>query len=702
MVTLTRGTPTHPERRREMRLQINSAASAVDRRKSDVTGKYPVLTVSNLSTNRLEESLVTLSRDVNGRMERPVSPVELFSPPALGSTADASDVEPGGDLVDRNSRKDQLAGGAVPGRQDVVSEGRGFAPLGMACSATANAVRSAQVTWHAVGTSGVHGPSVNSPPFLHCRQNRSVLSGSPETRNTLLFGLQHVTCPLLFIGSNTSQQRVLWQSYLDNVAPLVSIMHRRTLEELLTQASKRTEVINKPRKAILLAVYLSAITSMTPAQCLDKLGERQEEAIHRYRLAVENALTQADFINSHSLELLQSAVLYLICVRRLDQGSFAWTMLAIVLRLAQRLELDRESTLSAKTPITTEMSRRLWWHIVVLDVQCAEDHRTEPMVQDGQYDTRFPLNINDNDLVPGATEFPRERFGFTDMTFSLIRFQIAAAYLVLKRSSTTHPNASMEDMVTHRQQLVTDLEQRLYEKYLKSCNPAIAMHSFCCAVSQLVLSKLRLYVYNGVSPGGTPTTESMAKIHEFLFATSVDIIELSVFLETSQRDTGNWSWVFKNNNQWNAVAFALAELCVRVSGPDVDRAWLAITSAYNLWNWRDAKGTWPAIPRLTDRALQARRNLLGLARNDGSAFTRDYCRPWPEDLRPPPPKRSQGAYHPKPSSTLNHSYNMSNAPSSLVNITESDLSADSRFGDLLEDDIFSNFNIPPNTILGLF
>lgn len=550
--------------------------------------------------------------------------------------------------------------------------------------------------------------------------SRAVELDSPETHNALLFGPQPTTYPLPFVGPNTSQRRILWQSYLENVAPLVTIVHRPSLEQLLEQANKSEDVIDKPRKALLFAVYLSAITSMTPAQCLEKIGEQQEQAICRYRFAVEQALTQADFINSHSLNLLQSAVLYLICIRRHDKRNFVWTMIAVVWRLAQRLGLHRESALSAKSPIEIEMSRRLWWHISVVDVQCAEDNRTEPMIQDGQYDTRFPLNINDNDLILGATEFPREHLGFTDMTFSLIRFQITASYRVLKRSLTVQPNVSAEDMVTHRQQIVTDLERRLHENHLQYCNTGNTIHWLCSTISRLVLSKLRFYVYDAVIPGKIPTTDRMAKIHEFLFATSVDIIELSVLLEISQRDVGNWTWVFKNNNQWNALAFVLAELCVRPSGPDVDRAWLAVTSAYNLWNSQDTqaqKEIWPGISRLMDQAIQAKRHQLGLEScRDVSTLTRQYCRPFPvvvgpghlgridDHLREPLPELSQPLCQNSESLSIpNYSYNMMNTPSLLVKgltgVPESGLGLDSRFRDSLEDDFFSNIGLPPNTIL---
>ncbi|KAJ6189976.1 fungal-specific transcription factor domain-containing protein [Penicillium mononematosum] len=382
----------------------------------------------------------------------------------------------------------------------------------------------------------------------------------------LLFGPNLIAHRLPFIRPNPLQRQTIWQSYLENVAPLVTIVHRQSLENILAQVNESEDTLDTleaTEKALVCAVYLSAIMSMTPAQCFDKLGEQQESVVVRYRLAVEQALTEADLFNSRDLTLLQSALLYLISIRRHDKGDFAWTMTAVILRLAQRLELHRESALSATFPMNAEMSRRVWWHILALDVQSAEDHCTEPLIHDGQFDTRFPLNINDEDLVLGAEGFPCERSGYTDMTFSLIRFEITATYRLLKYSSFTEPDYSPEDSLASRQQHVIGLEHRLREKYLQYSSTTATVHWLCATISWLVLAKLRVSVYDPVTSGDMSNTGLKADIREFLFATSIDIIELSVILETNQKDLGNWTWMFKNNNQWHALSFVLTELCLR-------------------------------------------------------------------------------------------------------------------------------------------
>ncbi|KAJ5617305.1 fungal-specific transcription factor domain-containing protein [Penicillium hordei] len=539
--------------------------------------------------------------------------------------------------------------------------------------------------------------------------------------NSMLpFGRKLVAHNLPSICPNPLQRQAIWQSYLENVAPLVTVVHRPSLEKLLAQVNESEDTLEKADKALVFAVYLSAIISMTPAQCFDKLGEQQESAIAWYRLAVEQALTEADLFNSHDFTLLQSAVLYLISIRRHDKGHLVWTMTAVVLRLAQKLEFHRESALSVTSPMDAEMSRRLWWHILVLDVQSAEDHRTEPLIHDGQFDTKFPLNINDEDLVLGDKDFPCERSGYTNMTFSLIRFEITATYRLLKYSSFRQPDISAEDLLASRQQHVIGLERRLREKYLRHSTTSATVHWLCATISWLVLAKLRVSVYDTLMSGDMWNMELNASIREFLFATSIDVIELSAILETSQKNLGNWTWIFKNNNQWRALSFVLVELCLHPMGNDVDRAWRAIDHAFSLWESQDAcaqKDIWSIVSQLKERAIQARRRQLVNFRIPASTLARQYCRSFPvvesqhlndgNDVRQPLSTCTETpSCSPEHSSRMHYSWPAWNPPdlSAFGSVEDPGLVSgiNTSAGDLPENLYFSHTGSLSDHVLGFF
>ena len=96
------------------------------------------------------------------------------------------------------------------------------------------------------------------------------------------------------------------------------------------------------------------------------------------------------------------------------------------------------------------------------------------------------------------------------------------------------------------------------------------------------------------------------------FLTSIDVIRYARLLETQQR-TMKWGWLFKSYFQWHAIAFLLAELCVRTSGPAVDDAWGVVEEAWPDWDkTSNAKklALWKPVARLMSKARAVRKKEL--------------------------------------------------------------------------------------------
>lgn len=412
---------------------------------------------------------------------------------------------------------------------------------------------------------------------------------------------------------------IFWDIYKENVAPLITIIHKPTARKLLVEAAQNPDSLDKNSEALVFSIYLSVIVALSPAECLARFGEDRALAVKRYRFAVEQALAKANLLNTQSLVLLQAAVLFLICIRREDDSKFVWSMNSIILRLAQGLGLHRDGTNFALKPFETEMRRRLWWHICLMDIRSSEDHGTDPLIHDSMYDTRLPLNVNDDDIYPEMTETPTEREGCTDVTFCLVRCEITCA---LRRANYSCPGGRAFKMmgtgpsIERCEKMIQIISSRVEERYIKHCDMNIPIHWASATVARLILAKLWLIVHHPMTRKDRITNVSQAT-RESLFLTAIEVLEFGRLLESDPK-TAKWGWLFRTNMQWHGVAFVLSEVCVRPICPVTDRAWNAINSLYADWILQPThkKGMlWRPLAALMKRAAATRSKQQAELRN---------------------------------------------------------------------------------------
>jgi hypothetical protein len=253
------------------------------------------------------------------------------------------------------------------------------------------------------------------------------------------------------------------------------------------------------------------------------------------------------------------------------------------MRIAQSLGLHRDGTKFGLSPFDTEMRRRLWWQVCILDVRASEDHGSEPSILDQSFDTEMPLSINDSDLDPAATDAPTPRPGVSEMTFCLIRYEICT---LTRKLSYVPPGTGCQQraaLVTleEKERMVKECADRLEEKYLQYCEEAGPLYWVAATVARLITAKMSLVIYHPLTQPGKPDFLSQ-DIKDRLFMASIEIIEYSSILKT-EASTRQWGWLFHTYIQWHAIAYILGELCIRPHSMIVDRAWRAMDGVFKDW-----------------------------------------------------------------------------------------------------------------------
>ncbi|KAJ6145116.1 hypothetical protein N7470_009011 [Penicillium chermesinum] len=391
------------------------------------------------------------------------------------------------------------------------------------------------------------------------------------------------------------------ESSLHSYHPPFRIFHLPSLINTCWDVLGSPEATDCNTEALMFSIYYASVISMSPQECEKTLGLPRPVALKQRRFAVEQAIARSNLLNTDSMVLLQAVALFVTALRNEDASRTCWSLTALLFHTARAMGLHRDGASFGLSPLETELRRRLWWNICLLDIRSAENDGCDPIVGvwNESFDTKFPLNVNDRDLSPDLKEPPPEREGITEMTLFLIRCEVVR---VMWKTCYFPPmkNPKNELSVPELVALIKDLETRLEERYLKKCDLSIPLNHVCVLVARLLIARLFLIVSypsrrKETAPGSTG-------IRDQLFLLSLTVLEISKRLATSP-EFYPWNWHSGAHIQWHAILISLIEICFRPPSDECDRAWECIEVLSECWKMKEHRGHfWGPVKRLQAKA----------------------------------------------------------------------------------------------------
>ena len=403
-----------------------------------------------------------------------------------------------------------------------------------------------------------------------------------QSHQGFLLGYSSTNVDLRPLHPPASQIPFLWQVFQENVDPLVKILHIPTTDKMIRDMQEDTDSMTPAKEALMFSIYYAAITSMEGDEVQSTFNARKPALIKQYRFALEQALAKAQLFISPDMVVLQAFVLFLVLVRRDDDTRFSWMLTGLAIRIAYSMGLHRDGAhFPDLTPYEIEMRRRLWWSICILDLRSAEDQGMDLTILDGLSDTELPLNINDSDITPESKSLPEARDTHTDVTFSLIRYEVCVLarrlHTVTSTAATSQQDAALS--LEMREKMLMETHDRVHEKYLKYVSTADnPMYWAAVTVARLIFAKLSLVIHQPVL-FSAPGLEASEEIRDRLFVSCLEIVEYDLILHTEPR-CKQWRWLYQTYTQCHAVAYLLFDICRRPWTPTVERAWTCIKAVF--------------------------------------------------------------------------------------------------------------------------
>lgn len=312
------------------------------------------------------------------------------------------------------------------------------------------------------------------------------------------FVFSHASSPEAVHSVHPSPHVVMemWRIHEENVDPLIKLLHLPTVRQQLEAVKDSPGSASKGFEALMFSMYFTSVTSLSGEDCEAITGESRQSLLMRFRPATERALARANFMVTDEIVVLQALVLFMISLRRHEDPRMLWSMTGLLARIAVTLGLHRDPTNFGLSPFDTEVRRRLFWSICNVDVRLSEDFGADPIIFEHTFDTRYPLNISDSDFHPDMGPM-QDKEGITEMTFSLIRYEVAEAVRKITYAPPAVGKSAMKFQpvsIQDKERWIEECHQHLEEKYLRFCDMNQPIHWVICTVARLILAKMWLTV----------------------------------------------------------------------------------------------------------------------------------------------------------------------------------------------------------------
>lgn len=415
-------------------------------------------------------------------------------------------------------------------------------------------------------TDGMRTPGSNHS------SNFSTSSTAQSTFPKHSFGSQFMD--LASVRPTPAQAQMCFEAFREKIDPMVKVVHIPSLQAIVLRKTYDEENLTAGEDALLLTVCFTATITMSDSEIESCWGMPKNAALITRRCAVEQALLEMDPSSVDELTMLQAFVLYLSFNRFMDSTKLTWAICALAKCISSSLQYG-----PSFSAFDSEMEKRLWWQLWYLDQRAAEDHGTSPALEI-DFVPSLPLNINDNDLVAGSETTPVPRVEWTDMSFCLMRFEIAKANQEIGGLFPHYHGVVDQEpsLLSGKEITIKNCHRRIQSSFLAYCigtgpNQWLARH-----VARVLVAELWFKLYGSLKP-----SQQNEDTHVRLVQMATDIVDIPKLVEQDAQ-AREWSWLLDAYIHYIPLAFILTEACQLPSSEVLERAWKVAEAGFTRWS----------------------------------------------------------------------------------------------------------------------
>jgi hypothetical protein len=198
--------------------------------------------------------------------------------------------------------------------------------------------------------------------------------------------------------------------------------------------------------------------------------------------------------------------------------------------------LHRDGSHYGLSPVEVHTRRIVWYQLCFLDIRTCESTGPRPQIRRDDFDTKFPLNVNDEDLE-SANPPTVDSDHWTDMTLCRLRFEINEMhrFIWMERPRLEKKKTSLTAVLGKVQQFITAADERFLPMFDKN-KP---IHNMALITYKLLTLRMHIMILHRYS--SNHARKMPERLRKILLTSGVQQVECAIMVETAP-SLKPWSW----------------------------------------------------------------------------------------------------------------------------------------------------------------
>jgi hypothetical protein len=327
--------------------------------------------------------------------------------------------------------------------------------------------------------------------------------------------------------------------------------------------------------------------SLNDHECKIRFSLPRKNLLSQYITATEVALSRARFMETTSLVVLQALVIHLLSVRDIYTPRAVWSLTGVAIRIAQSMGLERDGVFSGTSPFETEIRRRVWWQLKTHDHRIAELCGLSKFrdLNISSESTKWPTNVNDEQLYPGMSSPLAESKTLTDFAFVALKYELVKFTASRvdqfrqqgKNSTQWDGDLASGGNTVQTEEELSEIEGLLEMNYLRYCDPSQPLQFMTMLMARAAMNTIRFLKHHPRRWASIEQTTLSER--QWVWEVSIKLLGQYTTFQSSPQ-LKQFAWYAPFVMQWHTFIHILDTLRANPLIGDAEKAWELIGNTY--------------------------------------------------------------------------------------------------------------------------